>query len=116
MHKNVSIDEYIVPDKTKSLMARAAINMTPHPTRPSANLELQTMAAAQIVNRRKSMRRPHYDIVSHKQLEATSIDKHELFNPTAGTRVNPARSFVVSEFAHRNDSPKFHKEFAAGIS
>jgi hypothetical protein len=122
MHKNVSICEYTIPDKTKSLMARAAINMTPAPKRPpaldlmqSSKMELQNMAAAQIAQRRSSMHRPHYDIVSHKHLDPTHIDKYELHNSTAGSRVNPARSYVITEFAHRNDSHKFHTEFAAGI-
>jgi hypothetical protein len=115
MHKNVSIDAYTVPDNTKNIMHRALTSTKNPSSAADSKMELQNMAAAQIAMRRKSVKRPHYDIVTHVPLEKTSVDKYELFNSSMDKRVNPARNYVISDFQHRNNGHKFHKEYAAGI-
>ena len=34
----------------------------------------------------------------------------------SGQRISAGRSFLVSDFQHRNDGTRFHKEYASGLS
>ena len=78
---------------------------------------------------RKSSDRPTVDIITGRKLDPRyNIDKDSIFKPQLSpyqdkkystlqnARVKPGRAFLISEFQHKLDGPKFHHEYAAGMS
>ena len=61
-------------------------------------------------NSGRQAHRPSYDIISHGAINLP--DKHAYYSDK---KVTPHRSFVISEFYHRQNSPKFHSEFKQAL-
>lgn len=125
--KNVPVDEYVVPDSTKSLQAKAKAAMlqtvshsfsySPHQndkaTPAGGAIKVDDGYSPMSARKRNSMR-PNYDIVSHANLSPkTSVDKAVLYNPmnqtmNSNAKVSAGRSYLISDFNHRDTGHKFH--------
>ena len=85
MQKNCPVDEYSIPDSTKSLQARAQaamLNTVSHSFSYSPGKAAGGTMKIQMSANRRNSQRPNYDIVNHSNLNPKlTVDKAVLYNP-----------------------------------